>query len=345
MDFTLPPEATEAAGLAARILADRCTPERLREVERDAATAGRFDRELWRALADAGLVGLAVPEAHGGAGLGLVETAAVLVEAGRTLAPVPLGRHAVTAMLLAEHATDAVREDWLRRAAAGDVVLTAATVRDRTGAFSVVPAATIADAFVLPVGDGLALLTPTSAGVTVEPQTITDGDVAGRITVDEGALGDVVRFGDAGTVAWLAERLAVAEVAHQLGVVEGALQLTAGYARTREQFGRPIGTFQAVSQRLADGYIDVLGARLMLWQAAWRLAEGLPASVEVAEATLWATDAGHRLAHTTVHVHGGVGIDLDGEAHRYFTGAKRGEFLLGGTTAAALEVGAALATA
>ena len=108
--------------------------------------------------------------------------------------------------------------------------------------------------------------------------------------------------------------------------MQGRCALTAAYAKTREQFGRPIGTFQAVSQRLADGYIDVLGQRLTLWQAAWRLAEGLPADAEVAIAKLWAADAGHRLAHTTVHVHGGVGIDLDGEAHRYFTAAKRFEF-------------------
>ena len=123
----------------------------------------------------------------------------------------------------------------------------------------------------------------------------------------------------------------------------GALALTSAYARTREQFGRPIGTFQAVSQRLADGYIDTLGQRLTLWQAAWRLDEGLPADEAVAIAKLWAADAGHRLAHTTVHVHGGVGIDLDGEAHRYFTTAKRYELLHGGATEQALRVGRALA--
>jgi 3-oxocholest-4-en-26-oyl-CoA dehydrogenase beta subunit len=98
-----------------------------------------------------------------------------------------------------------------------------------------------------------------------------------------------------------------------------------------------------VSQRLADGYIDVLGQRLTLWQAAWRLQEGLPGDTEVAIAKLWAADAGHRLAHTTVHVHGGVGIDLDGEAHRYFTAAKRLEFALGGATEQARTIGALLA--
>ena len=117
--------------------------------------------------------------------------------------------------------------------------------------------------------------------------------------------------------------------AELLGVTEGALSLTAAYARTREQFGRPIGVFQGVRHRLADGPIDVLAQGLTLWQAAWRVQEGLEAEREVATATLWAADAAHRLAHTTVHVHGGVGIDLDGEAHRYFTTAKRLEFTPG----------------
>lgn len=83
--------------------------------------------------------------------------------------------------------------------------------------------------------------------------------------------------------------------------------------------------------------------RLTLWQAAWRLEEGLPAETEIATAKPWAADAGHRLAHTTVHVHGGVGIDLDGEAHRYFTAAKRHEFTYGGSTEQALLIGRTLA--
>jgi alkylation response protein AidB-like acyl-CoA dehydrogenase len=144
-------------------------------------------------------------------------------------------------------------------------------------------------------------------------------------------------------VDWLARHLTVAVCAEQLGLLEGALALTSTYARTREQFGRPIGTFQAVSQRLADCYIDVLGARLTMWQAAWQLSEGMAAREEVAVAKLWAADAGHKVAHTTVHVHGGVGIDLDGEAHRYFTGAKRLEFSLGGTTLQARAIGRHLA--
>ena len=111
------------------------------------------------------------------------------------------------------------------------------------------------------------------------------------------------------------------------------------------QFGRPIGSFQAVAQRLADAYVDVEAVRLTMWQAAWRLEAGLPAQTEVATAKFWAADAGHRVAHTAVHVHGGVGIDTDHPLHRYFVAAKRAEFELGGATAQLRRIGVELARA
>ncbi|WP_436535383.1 acyl-CoA dehydrogenase family protein [Actinoplanes sp. HUAS TT8] len=115
--------------------------------------------------------------------------------------------------------------------------------------------------------------------------------------------------------------------AAQLGVVERALEMTAGYARSRVQFGRPIGSFQAVAQRLADAHIDVEALRLTMWQAAWSRTEA-----DVATAGFWAAEAGHRVLHTAVHLHGGVGLDLEYPLHRYFLAAKRHEFLLGGAT-------------
>ena len=123
-----------------------------------------------------------------------------------------------------------------------------------------------------------------------------------------------------------------------------ALELTAEYAKTRVQFGRPIGSFQAVAQRLADASIDVEAVRLTMWQAAWRLAAGLPAETEVATAKFWAADAGHRVAHTAVHVHGGVGIDTDHPLHRYFVAAKRAEFELGGATVQLRRIGTLLSS-
>src|ERR1035438_7529774 len=144
---------------------------------------------------------------------------------------------------------------------------------------------------------------------------------------------------------WLVSRGTVGLCALQLGVLERALELTAEYARSRVQFGRPIGSFQAVAQRLADGYIDVEAVRLTMWQAAWRLSAGLPADTAVATAKFWAADAGHRVAHTAVHVHGGVGVDTSYPLHRYFVAAKHNEFALGGATAQLRRIGAALARA
>jgi alkylation response protein AidB-like acyl-CoA dehydrogenase len=181
-----------------------------------------------------------------------------------------------------------------------------------------------------------------ATGVERQAQHTSDGDVTALVTFDNAPATPV---GDGTTARHLGELLTVAAAAEQLGVTEGALRLTADYAKTREQFGRPIGTFQAVGQRLADGFIDVLCQRLALWQAIWRLSEGLDAATEVAVAKLWAADAGHKLAHTAVHVHGGVGIDLDGEAHRYFTSAKRFEFVWGASTEQALNIGRTFAAA
>ncbi len=353
MDFSFTPEQDEAAELAAKILGDRATNERQKAVE---AGGSRFDAELWRELDEAGLLSLAVPEEHGGAGLGLIELARVLVEVGRTLAPVPLAVHGPSALLLAELGTDEQKQQWL----AGGVVLTSAVAEDRshlpsrptvlardgrlTGTKVIVRAGSVAGAFLVTATDddgaGVYLVDAGAEGLTTTEGHSSDRDLVVRLDLD-GTPG--ARLGGADAAARLGQLLIVCAAAEQLGVTDGALALTAAYSKTREQFGRPIGTFQAVSQRLADGFIDILGQRLTLWQAVWRLSEGLAAEVEVATAKLWAADAGHRLAHTTVHVHGGVGIDLDGEAHRYFTTAKRFEFLFGGATEQALAIGRVLA--
>ena len=364
MDFTPTPGQVDAGELARQILGDRCTPARLAEVEKRGT---RFDRDLWRELGDAGLIGLALPEAYGGAGLGPLELVTLLEEAGKVVAPVPLAAHVVAATALARFGSDDLRQQWLPAAATGESVLTAAVAEDRaafpeapstsatrsgdgwvlTGSKTAVPAGTEATLFLVPAstdeGTALFVVQPDDAGVTVSAQQLSGTEQVGRLELDGVQLDPARHLGGGNAATWLAQHLAVALAAEQTGVCEGALRLTAEYARTREQFGRPIGTFQAVSQRLADGYIDVQGLRLTVTQAAWRLAEELPADVEVATAVLWAADTGHRLAHTTVHVHGGVGIDLDGAAHRYFTAAKRLELALGGTTLQARAVGRVLA--
>ena len=327
MDFSFTPEQDDAAALAASILDDRVTLDRQKAVE---AEGSRFDRDLWAALGGAGLLSLAVPEQYGGAGLGLVELCRVLHEVGQRVAPVPLATHGAAALLLAESADADLAGAWLPGAASGEQVLTVALSEERShlpalpvttasstgagwsvsGAKSLVRAGTSAAAYLVSAGTsegvGVFLVEAGADGVRTTPGRTSDGDTVARLDLEQ-APATLVGDLDGNTARRLGDLVTVATGAELLGITEGALHLTAQYAKTREQFGRPIGTFQAVSQRLADGYIDVLGQRLTLWSAAWRLAEGLPAETEVAIAKLWAADAAHRLAHTTVHVHGGVG--------------------------------------
>ncbi len=359
MDFNLPPEAEEAAALAATILKHHTTTERLIEVE---AAGNRFDPVLWKALGDAGILSLTTPEAHDGAGLGFLELCRVLVEVGRTVAPVPLAADSVARLFLAERGTGAQQTT-----AYAFGVLSAAIAEEHeyvpsvptttaaldgadyvlTGTKYLVHAATNADAFLVsattPDGTGVFLVDADASGLQIREQKLSDGDALGLVELSGVRVAADRLIGVGEAAQRLVDLLTVASCAVQLGVTEGALTLTAEYAKVREQFDRPIGTFQAVAQRLADGYIDTRFLALTVWQAAWRLAEGLPATEAIATAKLWASDAGHHIAHTTVHIHGGVGIDLDGEAHRYFTAGTRYDFEYGGATEQALRLGKLLA--
>jgi 3-oxocholest-4-en-26-oyl-CoA dehydrogenase beta subunit len=376
MDFSYNENQRELAALSRAILADRTTPERLREVE---AGGDRFDPGLWADLADAGVLAAALPEPLGGAGLGLIEQCSVLAEIGRAVAPVPyLASVVLGAGALARFGTPDQQARWAAPAGRGELVLTAALSEEdgddpRTpsaraeqvkgdgeaggdhwllsGTKTAVPAGPRADLMLVPAataqGTAVFLVTPGDRGVVVEPQQMTDGDAAGRLELAGVELPDDRVLGDPASGAeitgWLVSHGTVGLCAQQLGVVARALELTSEYAKSRKQFGKPIGSFQAVAQRLADGYIDVEAVRLTMWQAAWLLSEGQPCDTEVATAKFWAADAGHRVAHSAVHIHGGVGIDIEHPLHRYFVAAKRLEFALGGATTQLRRIGTALA--
>jgi 3-oxocholest-4-en-26-oyl-CoA dehydrogenase beta subunit len=371
MDFSFDDNLRDLADLTRTILADHVTPSRLTEIE---ATGDRFDRALWTDLAKAGVLSAALPESVGGSGLGLVEQCAVLVELGRTVAPVPyLCSIVQTATAIAEFGTDAQRAEWAAPAAVGELVLTAAlseevgddparpaTFASRASASApwrlhgtkvAVPSGPVADLFLVPAetsgGVTVFLVTPKDVGVTVHRQQIVDGDSEALLELDNVAVDNDRVLGAAGdgaaVVEWLTSRGTVGLCALQAGVTSESLQMTAEYATGRVQFDRPIATFQAVGQRLADCYVDAEAIRLTLWQAAWRLSKNLPAHTEIATAKFWAADAGHRIAHAAVHVHGGVGIDVDYPLHRYFVASKRIEFSLGSATTQLRRIGATLA--
>ena len=364
MDFEPSESQRELAALTRQILTDHATRERLRAVEE---TGVHFDRALWTTLAEAGVVAAALPESIGGGGLDFLEQCSILVELGRTVAPVPYLTNVLSAAAIGYFGTDEQRARWAAPAASGDLVLTAALAEELadspespqtraerhgdtwriTGSKAVVPYGTVADAFLLTAaaedGPALFVLLPGDAGVTLEPERLVDGDTVATLDLAGVQVGRDRYVAGGDIPHWLVARATVALAAYQTGVLERALELTAEYARERKQFDRPIGSFQAVAQRLADAYIDVEAVRLTMWEAAWRIAQPLPCPTEIATAKFWAADAGHRVAHTAVHVHGGTGIDVDAPTQRYFTAAKRTEFTLGGATAQLRRLGAELA--
>ncbi|MCI2418065.1 acyl-CoA/acyl-ACP dehydrogenase [Saccharopolyspora sp. K220] len=351
MDFSCTEAQVELAGLVAKIVGDRATNERLREVESE---PDRFDRALWTHLAQADVLAAALPSSVGGGGFGLLEQCSVLIELGRAAAPVPyLASITTAASALAQFGTPEQQRRWAVPAANGELVLTAALTEENnpdlhrpvcraerldgewvlTGSKTTVPAGPVADLVLVPAStsDGPRVFLVEPARLTIERQRIVDSDSEAWLDLDGVRLSDDQVLGaDSAVLDWLITRATVGACAHQAGVVARALELTSEYARERVQFGRPIGSFQAVAQRLADAFIDVEAVRLTLWQAAWQVDEGLPCATEVATAKFWAADAGHRVAHTAVHIHGGVGIDVDHPLHRYFVAAKRNEFFLGG---------------
>jgi alkylation response protein AidB-like acyl-CoA dehydrogenase len=347
MDFSFSPEQVELRDLARQILTDRCRHEHLAAV---AGTESATDLELWRTLAGAGLVGIGLPESAGGGGYGWLESAIVLAELGRAAAPVPgFAVMGLAAPALAE------RPDLLDGVAAGTTIVTAAihepsadpwapsaTVADGrlTGTKICVPHGLIAARFVVTAADGLYVVEAGASGVAVERQNTTSGVPDALVTFD-GAPAEQIGGPDA--VADLLRRGASAAAVMVAGMTEAVLALTASYAVGRQQFGQPIAAFQAVSQRTGDAYIDNEAVRLTAWQAAWRLAEGLPADEAILTAKFWAAEGGWRIVHAAHHIHAGVGVDRDYPLHRYFLAHKQLELQLGSATPTLLRLGRLLA--
>ena len=356
MDFALTEDLQAVADLADRVLGEHGDPAHLRAVEAD----GGHDDRAWQALVDTGLLGIAVPEAHGGAGMGWLAAHLLAESAGRHVAHVPLVEVLTAASVLAavgdptQLLPAVVAGACVPVLAVQDVGASAwdpVTVLDGdgdatrvTGTKVVVPWAERADQLlvtVTPREGGAARLVLVAAGdARVQRQRLSTDVPHGTVQLDD-APGRVL--GDDHTVAWTLDLAVSALASHQAGMLDAAVDLAARYTSQREQFGRPIATFQAVSQRVASAFVDAECARLAALQAAWRLHEDLPATDEVAIAKWWAAEAGHRVLHAAQHVHGGVGVDREYPLHRYLLRTKQVEFALGSAADQLGRLGASLA--
>ncbi len=370
MDFNFSEEQLAVSEAATGLFSGLVDPERVGAVEQ---TDDRIDRALWRALADADLLGLAVPESEGGAGQGLMELCLLLEAQGNAVAPVPLWATLVLGALpIAHFGSEAQRARWLPGVVSGDVVLTAALTGSAASPTSspavrataqgdgwvldgtelAVPQAHLAARIVVPArteGGGvlLALVDPAAPGVSLERALTTNREVhphlhlAGVTVVAEEVLvgADVGRS----TLDFLSVAATIALCALQVGVCEAALTRTAAYLNGRHQFGRPLSTFQGTMLRAADAAIDIESMRVTWQNAAWRFDSGRDAA-DAAWAAKWqASERGQRTVHATQHLHGGMGADITYPIHRYFLWGKQIELLLGGPSAQLARLGADIA--
>jgi len=364
MDFTFTEEQETISKLARDIFERRAAPEHLTELESGEV---RYDAALWKELASVDLLGTALPESLGGNGGGFVELGVLLAEVGWSVAPVPVYATLVLgADPIARHGSPEQQRRFLPAVVAGESVLSAGlsepgrsdpilpfckpATKARSdgsrwrldGVKELVPAAQLADTVLIPAtmddGDvGLFLLSMDAPGVELRPVKTTNGEPHADVFLD----GAIVFAEDRldGPIGALNTRALVGLCAIQLGVAERALRIAAKYTTQREQFGRPIGSFQAVQQRMADAFIDVVAIRWTTWHAAWLIAHGRPAERAARIAKFWAAEAGERVAATTQHVHGGIGIDTSHPLHRYFLWAKHNELTLGPAAAQLARIG------
>ena len=356
MDFTLNDEEQAIHDLTEQILADHSTNDRLKQI---AAADDHVDRDAWAALAAGGVVGAAIPEAHGWLGLGYLATATAVQVAASHGSPVPLLSTSVMgAMPIGEYGTDAQQASWLPAIADGSLL--SATALFETGTSPAKPlttARTDGDGYVLdgekPMVDGglqagllliparlddgsigVFLVPSPSDGVTCQRVEVTTGRPQAHLTLSGVAVGGDALLGEgavdgAEIVHWIARRTIVAMCMQMAGAAQSAIRLAAEYTKERQQFDRPIATFQTVSNRAGDSYIDTEAITLTAWQAAWRLDQGLPADDQIHMAAYWAAEGGFRVVHAATHVHGGVGVDRDYPLHRHFLLARQIELTLG----------------
>jgi alkylation response protein AidB-like acyl-CoA dehydrogenase len=344
MYFDLTDEQQAIKATAREFLAARYKSDRIRAL---AESEHGFEQPDWEEMAGLGWPGLALPEEWGGQGLGIVDLAVLFEEMGYALAPSPLLSTTVAGLSLATNGSDALRERWLRPLAAGEA-------RGTVALFDAGTPATIGD-FEMEAradGDGVVLdgekvLVMDAAGADFLLVATADGR---RHLVERGADGvsvsaepsidltrrlysvrfDGVRVGPEATLDGVQEdylpvlcRVCVALAAESTGIAQRTMEMAIGYAKDRQQFGRPIGSYQAVSHRCAQMLLETENARSAVYGAAWAAdaePDSLPLAASMAKA--YASDAGWRVPDASIQVHGGIGFTWEHDLHFFL---KRGK--------------------
>jgi alkylation response protein AidB-like acyl-CoA dehydrogenase len=316
VEFDFSDEQREIKSTAHEFLAARFKPEKVREL---AESDSPYDDAIWREMCELGWPGIALAEELGGQGLGAVELVILLEETGYALAPSPLISNAYAGAVIQAAGSDEQKARWLPGIASGEARGAAEFTNDPA---PIVGAAGGSSVLVLADGDG-AKLVATDEAELEEIELIDRTRAYFEVTADGGdpLPGDVRSAVEAGMVAVAAE---------SVGVAQRALDISVAYAKEREQFGRPIGAYQAVSHRLADMLWEVEEARSLTYYAAWcadAQPESLPLAASMAKAR--ASDAATTVTHQAIQTLGGIGFTWEHDIHFFLKRARVSAQLMG----------------
>ena len=315
MRFDFTEDQHEIKRTAKDLLGSRSTLEKVRE----AAEAAEYDEALWQELAELGWPGVAVEEDRGGGGLGYVELAGLLEESGYALLNGPLLPSSICAAAISVAGSDSQKEEWLGRLASGEA----------TGAFGlagqIIPDGATADVVVVAEPDGSSAHLRSGPGAMPEVSTIDPTRRYGR--ADAGPTGGEEMTGDVAAAIDLGCVLVSAEL---VGVSARALEMTVEYVKDRKQFGRPVGSFQAVQHRAAQMLLSTEGARAATYFAAWAADSDparLPEAASLAKSA--ASRAGIEVTASAIQAHGGIGFTWEADVHWFYKRAQLDAAFLG----------------
>jgi alkylation response protein AidB-like acyl-CoA dehydrogenase len=314
-DFTDDQQAIKST--AHDFLASRFKPEKVRAL----AESGEYDDGLWSEMAELGWPGIFVAEEHGGQDLGVVELVILMEELGYVAAPSPFGSNAAAGLMLQFAGSPEQQARWLPGVASGEARGTVGVV-GRGGAAPLVPDAELASFIVLVSDGGAVLVEPDSASVD-RVDTIDDTRPYSRVSASGGEALE-------GDVDGAFSRVAVALSGELVGLSQRSLDMAVEYAKDRQQFGRPIGAYQAVSHNCAQMLLETEGARSLTLYAAWAAdhePESLPVAASMAKA--YASDAGFRVPARSLQVHGGIGFTWEHDLQFFLKRGKTGAHLYG----------------
>lgn len=364
MDFSLTEEQDMLRISARDFLARECPKAKVRDMEKDEKG---YDPQIWRSMAELGWMGLVLPEQYGGMGASFMDLVILMEEMGRNILPSPFfSTIALCALPLVEYASSEQKTRFLPQIATGEAIWTFA-LGESSGSYEpsevrldavlkrdhyilqgdklFVPDAHVAD-YILVVArsekgqtpeEGITLFVVDARGPNLKTEVIPTigGDRQFKVSFDKVAvpkdniLGKVGKGWD--VVNFMLQRAAVLKCAEMCGACQAVLDMTAAYARDRIQFGRPIGSFQAIQHKLTDMLVDVEGVQHLLYEAAWGISVGLPSPWHISAAKAKANEAYQRICIEALAAHGAIGYTMDHDLGLYYRRVKAAQFAGGDT--------------